>query len=87
MTVTVFSVLCLLCSDVCSMLYWMIGNVLIIYYVMVNLRLYIPWFDLCWRFGVVGLEWYPCCRLKHNQSTNKAHNTHVNTIITKQKTP
>ena len=21
-------------------------------------------FDVCWSFGVVGLEWYPCCRLK-----------------------
>ena len=20
--------------------------------------------DVCWSFGVVGLEWYPCCRLK-----------------------
>jgi len=19
------------------------------------------WFDVCWSFGVVGLEWYPCC--------------------------
>ena len=22
------------------------------------------WFDVCWCFGVPGLEWYPCCRLK-----------------------
>jgi len=22
------------------------------------------WFDVCWSFGVVGLEWYPCGRLK-----------------------
>jgi len=22
------------------------------------------WFDVCWCFGVVGLTWYPCCRLK-----------------------
>jgi len=22
------------------------------------------WFDVCWSFGVVGLEWYPCSRLK-----------------------
>jgi len=22
-------------------------------------------FDVCWSFGVVGLEWYPCCGLKH----------------------
>jgi len=21
-------------------------------------------FDVCWRFGVVGFEWYSCCRLK-----------------------
>ena len=27
---------------------------------------YCSWFDVCWNFGVVGLEWYPCCRLKHN---------------------
>jgi len=25
---------------------------------------YCTWFDVCWSFGVVGLEWYPCCRLK-----------------------
>jgi len=24
------------------------------------------WFDVCWSLGVVGLEWYPCCRLKHS---------------------
>jgi len=24
---------------------------------------YCTWFDVCWSFGVVGLEWYPCCRL------------------------
>ena len=29
-----------------------------------------PWFDVCWRFGVVGFEWYPCCRLKHNYNTD-----------------
>ena len=23
------------------------------------------WFDVCWSFGVVGLEWYPCCRLNY----------------------
>ena len=22
---------------------------------------YCTWFDVCWSFGVVGLEWYPCC--------------------------
>ena len=50
------------------MFYWLIGNALLIYYVIVNLRLNIPRFDVCWSFGVVGLEWYPCCRLKHNWS-------------------
>ena len=25
---------------------------------------YCSWFDMCWSFGVVGLEWYSCCRLK-----------------------
>jgi len=25
---------------------------------------YCSWFDECWSFGVVGLEWYPCYRLK-----------------------
>ena len=24
---------------------------------------YCSWFYVCWSFGVVGLEWYPCCRL------------------------
>jgi len=28
--------------------------------------LYCSWFDVCWSFGEAGLEWYPCCRLKHN---------------------
>ena len=22
---------------------------------------YCSWFDVCWSFGVVGFEWYPCC--------------------------
>ena len=30
---------------------------------------YCSWFDVCWSFGVVGLEWYPCCRLKDNLSS------------------
>jgi len=21
--------------------------------------------QVCWRFGAVGSEWCPCCRLKH----------------------
>ena len=24
---------------------------------------YCSWNDVCWSFGVVWLEWYPCCRL------------------------
>ena len=24
---------------------------------------YCSWLDVCWSFGVVGLVWYPCCRL------------------------
>jgi len=31
---------------------------------------YCSWFDVCWSFGLVGLEWYPCCRLKHNWSVH-----------------
>jgi len=27
------------------------------------------WFDVCWSFGVVGLEWYPCRRLKLQPAT------------------
>ena len=25
---------------------------------------YCSLFDVCWSFGVVGVEWYPCCRLQ-----------------------
>ena len=25
---------------------------------------YFSSFGVCWSFGVVGLEWYPCCRLQ-----------------------
>jgi len=38
---------------------------------------YCSWFDVCSSFGVVGLEWYPCCRLKHNfqfHFTSYVHN-------------
>jgi len=27
---------------------------------------YCSWFDVCWSIGVIGLEWYPCCRLTHS---------------------
>jgi len=33
-------------------------------------RSYCSWFDVCWSFGVVGLEWSPCCRLRHKNITN-----------------
>jgi len=59
-----------MCSLVCSVFYWLIGNALLIYCVVVNLRLHIPWFNVCCRFGVVELEWYPRCRLKHNWSVH-----------------
>jgi len=25
---------------------------------------YCSWFDVCWSFGVVGLEWHQCCRIR-----------------------
>ena len=28
------------------------------------------WFDVRWRFGVIGLAWYPRCRLKHHWSVH-----------------
>ena len=34
---------------------------------------YCSWFDVCWSFGVVGLEWYPCCRLKHLASVEVSY--------------
>ena len=27
---------------------------------------YCSWFDVCWSFDVVRLEWYPCSRLKYS---------------------
>jgi len=66
----VFSAVWLLCCHVCSMFYWLTGNAVLIYHAIVNLRLHVPWFDVCWNFGVVGLEWYPCWRLKHNWSVH-----------------
>jgi len=32
--------------------------------------LYRSWFDVCWSFGVVGLEWYPCCTTPKLQHTS-----------------
>jgi len=31
---------------------------------------YCSWFDVCWSFGVVGLDWYPCCRFRHVSDIN-----------------
>ena len=46
-----------------------------------SLRLF-SWFDACWRFDVVGLEWYPCCRLKHrNSNTHRTKNNTTNVVI------
>jgi len=59
---------------VCSVFYWLIGNALLIYYVIVKLRLHIPWLDVCWGYGAVGLEWCPCCRLKLHRTKNKTTN-------------
>ena len=39
---------------------------------------YCPWFDVCWSFSVVGLEWYPCCRLKHKLCFSLQHGYHSN---------
>ena len=57
---------------------------------------YCSWFDVCWSFGVVGLEWYPCCRLKsasacntdttptqphRNSNTHRTKNNTTNVVI------
>ena len=44
---------------------------------------YCSWFDVCWSFGVVGLEWYPCCRLTHNLCFSLQHGYNSNTHRTK----
>ena len=31
---------------------------------------YCSWFDVCWRFDVVGLEWYLCSSLLHRYHPN-----------------
>ena len=44
------------------------------------------WFGVCWSFSVVGLEWPPCCRLKHSFSLQ--HGGHSNPTTPKlQHTP
>jgi len=44
---------------------------------------YCSWFDVCWSFGVVGLEWYPCCRLNphRNSNTHRTKNNTTNIVI------
>ena len=43
---------------------------------------YYSWFYVCWSFGVVGLEWYPCCRLKdHQESATILLNYHIGRIV------
>jgi len=60
----------ILCSHVCSVFYWLIGDALLMSSGAVSLRLHLPCFDVCWSFGVVGLGWYPCSRLKYNWSVH-----------------
>jgi len=42
--------------------------------------LYCSWFDVCWRLGVVGLGWYPCCRLKHNLCAQHVSDINISII-------
>ena len=51
---------------------------------------YCSCFDVCWSFGVVGLEWYPCCSLKPettpiqphwNSNTHRTKNNTTNVVI------
>jgi len=51
------------------------------YSVELPLWLYCSWFDVCWSFGVVGLEWYPCCSLKHNSNTHRTKKNTTNVVI------
>ena len=53
-----FSALSLLCSYVCSMFHWLIGNAMLIYHVIVNLKLHVPWFDVCWSLDYHALFIY-----------------------------
>ena len=53
------------------------------------------WLNMCWSFGVVGLEWYPCCRLQplacntdttptqphRNSNTHRTKNNTTNVVI------
>ena len=39
---------------------------------------YCSWFDVCWSFGVVGLEWY---RNHRNSNTHRTKNNTINVVI------
>jgi len=43
-----------MCSHVCSVCYWLIGDALLMYSGVVSLRLHLPCFDACWSFGAAG---------------------------------
>jgi len=55
-----------MCSHVCIVCYWLIGDALLMYSGVVSMRLHVPCFDVCWEFRCGWLGWYPCGRLKHN---------------------
>ena len=57
---------------------------------------YCSWFDVCWSFRVVGLEWYPCRRLScasacntdttptqphRNSNTHRTKNNTTNVVL------
>jgi len=53
---------------------------------------YCSWFDVCWSFRVVGLEWYPCCasacntdttptQPHRNSNTHRTKNNTTNVVI------
>jgi len=54
---------------------------------------YCSWFDVCWSFGAVWLEWYPCSRLEacnthitpnkphRNSNTHRTKNNTTNVVI------
>ena len=35
-------------------------------------RSFCSWFVVCWRFGVAGFEWCPCCRLQPATAQSQA---------------
>jgi len=47
---------------------------------------YCSWFDVCWRFGVVGLEWYPCASACNTDTTPTQPHQISNTQRTKTNT-